>query len=161
MCRNNRKIYRRLVCKFLLALIVILGSSIVGFSQIPESDESVIVVPEQTMEVVVRRILVWSFKPRKRPTVIYLAEQGIKQSWLPTIKNIEFRLLSNDEIQEKDSKVHFFTKPDLLKNTYDIGFAFGNPNCEYFGAEWHFRIVREKVRLWQGGGFGGSCGSSS
>lgn len=161
MCRNNKEIYKRNVGRFLLALIIILSFSSIGFTQTTESGETVVVVPEQVMKQVVRRVLVWSFKSRKKPTVIYLAEQGIKQSWLPTIKNIGFRLVPDEEIQEKDLKVHFFTKPDLSKNTYDIGFVYGNPNCEYLGAHWHFRISKKKVRLWQSGGVGGSCGSSS
>ncbi len=160
MRRNYRKTCNQLACRLLFALILIYSFSFVGFAQTEDSEETpVAVVPEQAMEQVVRRILVWSFKPKNKPTVIYLAEQRIKQSWLPTIKNIEFRLLSIEEIQQKDLKVHFFTKPDLSRNTYDIGFAFGDPTCEYLGANWHFRISKQKVRLWQNGGVGGGCSS--
>lgn len=159
MRRNCREIFKQLVRRFLFALILISSFSVLGLAQTEESNETSVVVPEQAMEQVVRRVLVWSFKPRNNPTVIYLAEQGIKQSWLPTIKNIEFRLLSIDEIQEKDLKAHFFTKPDLSGNTYNIGFAFGDPTCEYLGINWHFRISRQKVRLWQNGGVGGGCSS--
>lgn len=138
--------------------MLILSFITIGSSQTSESDEtSDINVSEQAMEQVVRRVLVWSFKPRNKPTVVYLAEQGIKQSWLPTIKNIEFRLLSIGETQQKDLKVHFFTKPNLSIITYDIGFAFGDPTCEYQGENWHFRISKQKIRLWQNGGVGGLC----
>ena len=134
--------------------------SFVSFTQTEDSEETPVVVPEQAMEQLVRRVLIWSFKTRNKPTVIYLAEQGIKQSWLPAIKNIEFRLLTIEEIQQKDLKVHFFTKPDLSGNTYNIGFAFGDPTCEYLGENWHFRISKQKVKLWQNGGVGGGCGGS-
>ncbi len=160
MRRNVRETCQQFTFRLLFALVLISGFSIIGFAQTIESEEPPdLVVPEQAMEQVVRRVLVWSFKPRNKPTVIYLAEKGIKQSWLPTIKNIEFRLLSIEEIHQKDLKVHFFTKPDLLGNTYDIGFAFGDPTCEYLGVYWHFRISKQKVRLWQNGGVGGGCSS--
>lgn len=148
--------------KLIFSLMVILSFLTIGSSQTLKSNEtSDVIVPEQTMEQVVRRVLVWSFKPRNKPTVVYLAEQGIKQSWLPTIKNIEFRLLSIGEIQQKDLKVYFFTEPDLSVIIYNIGFAFGDPTCEYQGENWHFRISKQKIRLWQNGGVGGVCGSSS
>jgi len=144
----------------LFTLILIPAFSFTGFGQTEESDDKPVVVPEYAMEQVVRRVLTYSFKPRNKPTIMYLAEQEIKQSWLPTIKNIEFRLLSIEEIHQKDMNVHFFTKPDLSENTYDIGFAFGDPTCKYSGVNWSFRISKQKIRLWQNGGVGGGCYSS-
>jgi len=158
MRRNDRETSKQIAFRLLFALVLISSFSIIGFGQTLESEEPPdVIVPEQAMEQVVRRVLVWSFKPRNKPTVIYLAEQGIKPSWLPMIENIEFRLLSIEEIQQKDLKVHFFTKPDRSGNTYDIGFAFGDPTCDYSGENWHFRISKQKVRLWQNGGVGGLC----
>jgi hypothetical protein len=159
--RNTRKFCKNVALRLLVTFVLLFSFSIFAFAQTEESEEqSEIVIPEQKMKQVVRRVLIWSFKPRNKPTVIYLAEQGIKQFWLPTIKNIEFRLLSIQEIQQKDLKVHFFTKSDLSGNTYNIGFAFGDPTCEYLGIYWHFRISKQKVKLWQNGGVGGGCGGS-
>jgi hypothetical protein len=161
MRRNIRKICKHITLGLPLTLVLIFSFSMFAFAQTVESEEQPeIVVPEQAMEQVVQRVLVYAFKPRTKPTVIYLAEQGIKQSWLPTIKDIEFRLLSIEEIQQKELNVYFFTKPDLSGNTYDIGFAFGDPTCKYLGVNWHFRISKQKIKLWQNGGVGGGCGGS-
>lgn len=151
------KIMRETVFRFLIALILISSFSFVGFAQTDDTEETPILIPNEAMEQVVRRVLVWSFKPRNKPTLIYLGEQRIKQSWLPTIKNIEFRLLSAEEIERKNLEVYFFTEPELSGKTYSIGFAFGTPNCNYLGDYWHFRISNQKVRLWQNGGVGGGC----
>ena len=161
MPQNYREIYKQIAFKFLFALVLISNFSFVGFAQTEDSEETSVSIPEQATEQVVRRVLIWSFKPRNKLTVVYLAEQRIKQSWLPRIKNIEFRLLSIEKIQQKDLKVHFFTEPELSGNIYSIGFAFGDPTCEYLGTYWHFRIANQKIRLWQNGGVGGGCGSSS
>ncbi len=160
MFRNYCEVNKQLARSVLFASILICSFSIVGFSQTVEANEMAVVVPDHAMEQVVRRVLVWSFKPRNKPTFIYLADQRIKQSWLPAVKNIEFRLLSSDEIEQKNLKVYFFTKPELLGETYNIGFAFGSPNCDYRGAFWHFRISRQKVRLDQNGSVGGGCSGS-
>lgn len=158
MRRNGRKTFRRFALRLLFALIIISGFSIIGFAQTEESEEpSEVIVPEHAMEQVVRRVLVWSFKPRIKPTVVYLAERGIRRSWLPTIKNIEFRLLPIEEIQQKNLKVHFFTVPDFSENKYSVGFAFGEPNCEFLGENWCFRISNQTVKLWLCGGVGGGC----
>lgn len=150
--------YQRTGLRLLMAPIFIFAFSTSAFAQNVQSE---VTVPEQAMEQVVRRILIWSFKPRKKPTVVYVADQGIKDSWLPKIENIEFRLLPIEQIQKNDLKVHFFTEPDLSGNTYGIGFAFGDPSCEYSGNNWQFRITKQRVKLWLSGGVGGGCGSSS
>ena len=162
MRRIGSEIFKQIILRSLLALVLISGFSIIGFAQGEESEElPQVIVPEQAMEQVVRRVLVWSFKPRNKATVIYLAEQRIKQSWLPKIKNIEFRLMSANEIEEKTLEVYFFTEPELLGKKYGIGFVFGDPACEYLGDYWHFRISEEKVRLWHYGGTSRGCVSSS
>ncbi len=139
-------------------LMLILSFSTTSSSQTLEPDVS---VPEQVMEKVVRRVLVWSFKPRSKPTVIYLAEQGIRKAWLPKIKNIEFRLLSDKEIEQKNLKVYFFTKPDYWRNNYNVGFAFGEPHCVFTGTNWRFSFSKQRVKLWQKYGVGGGCGGGN
>ncbi len=152
----------KVALKLLSLLILLFSFSIICVGQTAESDEpSNVIVPEQTMKQVVRKVLVLNFKPENKPKVIYLAKQGLQQSWLLPIKNIKFRLLSSEEIQQKDLNVYFFTKPERLGNTYNIGFAFGEPNCKYQGASWHFRISKQQVRLWQSGGIGGGCAGGS
>ncbi len=148
--------------RLLFALVLVSNFSIIGLGQTSESAEPPdVIVPERAMEQVVRRVLIWSFKPRNKPTVIYLAEQNIKQSWLPTIKNIEFRLLSDEKIQQKDLKLYFFTKPNYWRNSYNVGFAFGEPHCVFTGTNWRFRTSKQRVKLWQKYGVGGECGSGN
>ncbi|MEO7673062.1 MAG: hypothetical protein ABIU09_03170 [Pyrinomonadaceae bacterium] len=148
--------------RIILRLIMILVFHLIGVGQTVDADESSgVVVPDQAMEQIVRRILIWSFKPRNKSKVVYLAEEGLQRSWLPAINNVEFRFLANEEIQQKGLQVHFFTKPQRSANNYNIGFAFGDPSCHYWGKNWHFRISKEKVRLWQNGGVRGGCGRSS
>jgi hypothetical protein len=158
MSRNYREARRELARRFLFALILIFSFSLAGFAQTEESDETPVVIPEQAMEQVVRRILTWYFKPRSKPKIIYLSEQGLKKSWLPQIKDVEFRLLSETEIAEKEG-VYFFTKIEKRPgNKFYIGFAFGDPGCSYAGDSWNFRISKQKVKLWQPDeGFGGGC----
>ena len=98
--------------------------------------------PENVMREVVRRILIYKFKPANNRKVIYLSKEGIEQSWLPLIPNVEFRLLSGEELQDRDGSVYFFSKPELSKQTYAINFAFGNPDCDYLGEGWRFRTSK-------------------
>lgn len=145
--------------KFFFSLMLIFSFSAISFGQtVEESDAPPVVVPEQAMEQVVRRILVWSFKPRKQKKIIYLAAQGIQKSWLPTIKNIEFRLLSDEEVRQRKEGVYFFTKPECSENEYSIVLAFGDPNCNYLGNSWYFRITNQRVRLRRPGNAAGGCG---
>jgi len=146
---NAKQTYHQFALKILFSLLLIFSFSIIGFGQTEESEESPAVqVPEQAMKQVVRRILVWYFKPRKQSKTIYLAAQDIQKSWLPKIKNIEFEFLSGKEIKENNSDVYFFTEPEKSGNKFDVGFAFGNPDCNNDGEIWHFRISKQKVRLW-------------
>lgn len=160
MPQNYRAFRKTSGRRALFALILIFGFSLVGFAQPEEADETPVSVPEQAMEQVVRRILTWYFKPRSKPKIIYLSEQpqGLKKSWLPQIKGVEFRLLSETEVAEKEG-VYFFTELEKRpKNRFYIGFAFGSLNCTYTGDSWNFRISKQKVKLWQPDkGFGGGC----
>ncbi len=146
--------------KLLFSLILILSFSIISFAQEVESKELPnVVVPNQAMEQVVRRVLIWSFKPRKQSKIIYLAEQGLEKSWLPSIKNIDFKLLSIEDIHQRKISVYFFTKPERAGNEFNIGFGFGNADCESSGDGWVFRISKQRIKLWQNGFFSSSCNS--
>ncbi|MEP6900182.1 MAG: hypothetical protein ABJA66_00445 [Actinomycetota bacterium] len=161
MKREDQRICKPLVFKFLFALMLIFSFSIMSFGQTLESDESSVVnVPEQFMKQVVRRILVWSFKPRSQPKVIFLSKAGIKKSWLPKIKNIEFRLLSDGEYKQRNEWIYFFTETEVSEGKYQIGFGLGDYQCNSTGDSWYFRITKQKVRIWQNGSFGSGCGGS-
>ena len=147
---------RSAVFSLIFVLTLILNFAPVVSSQTPEFDVD---VPEQVMQQVVRRVLVYSFKPRSKPMVVSIAEQGIKSSWLPKIKNVEFRLLSDEEIQRRDLELYFFTKPNYWRNKHNIGFAFGEPHCVFSGNNWRFSFQNQQVKLWQKYGVGGGCSS--
>lgn len=148
--------------RLLIILIIILASVSVGNAQqtVTENTSSN-PVSDETMRQVVRRILAYRFKPVRKKKVIYLAKKGIETSWLPQIQNIEFRLLSEEEIEDRDvEEIYFFTEPQQSNKTYEIGLAYGDPDCGYVGDTWKFRIIATQVRLWKDGGFGGGCGGS-
>lgn len=107
---------------------------------------------------IVRRILLFKFKSSKRQKVVYLAKGDIDSSWLPKIPNIEFRLLSDEELEDRETGVYFFTEPELTKKSYSINFGFGDPECDYTGGGWNFRITKNRLRLWYVGEIGGGCG---
>ncbi len=149
--------------KFLSFLIIIFSfSSLINAQESEES--SVVSVPESAMQEIVRRILIYNFKSRIQEKTIYLRQKGIKQDWLPKIENVEFQLLTEEEIEDKGVEVYFFTEPEKSNATYEIGFAYGDPSCHYLGKNsWKFRISNSKVRLWvlhNEYGFGGGCVSS-
>lgn len=149
--------------KLLLFFIIIFSLSITVFGQ-NNGDEksSVVSVPENVMQEVVRRILIYQFKPLTKKKVIFIAKKEIKREWLPKIQNVEFHLLTDEEVEDSGNDVYFFTEPELSKRTYEIGFAYDDPNCEYIGDTWRFRISKNRIRLWlTNGGIGGGCGSSS
>ncbi len=163
MRRNDKQTRKQIALRFLSVLILLFSFSTITFGQTEEPDEPVsVVVSDQAMEQVVQRILVWNFKPRKQKKIVYLAEKGLQKSWLPKIEGIEFRLLSEAEVAKKES-VHFFTKLEKHSpSKYHIGFAFGDPTCDYIGNSWYFRISKEKVRLWKPNeGFGAGCARDS
>lgn len=148
--------------KLLSAIIVILCLSLFASGQGIESKNNSVIAPsEKAMEEVVGRILIYNFKPANRPSTIYLSREGITESWLPPIKNIEFQLLSDEAIQDREQGVYFFTKPQSSKEKYDISFAFGDPDCKYFGDEWRFYESENKVKLWRVVEILGFCSGST
>jgi hypothetical protein len=77
--------------KYLFLIAFTLVASTAAQDQAGEvSDEPPLIVPVYGIEQVVPRILIWSFKPRNKPRIIYLSEKGIDPAWLPRIKNIDF-----------------------------------------------------------------------
>ena len=126
--------------------------------ELKANDPSRPLISSNVKQEIVRRILIFKFKPSKDQKIVYLAKRDIEPSWLPKISNIEFRLLSDEEVQDRDKGIFFFTEPELTKETYSISFAFGDPDCDYTGGGWDFRITKNKLRLWYVGEIGGGCG---
>lgn len=145
----------KIVFVLLIALVL---PGIARGQETESSESSKIEIPENIRQEIVRRILVFKFKPSKRQKVINLASQGVDPSRLPKIANVQFKLLSAEEIEDGGAEVYFFTDPALERNTYSIGFAFGDPDCDYTGDSWNFRISNNKLKLWYAGQTGGGCG---
>jgi hypothetical protein len=136
-------------------LIVLLGATFTLFAQ----DEDVApTISEATFREVVQRILVYKFRPRKVERVVLLGGKEIKESWLPKINGVKFRLLTEGEVEDLGRDVFFFTQPTLEKGTYEIALGFGNPHCDYVGDGWSFRVTKTRTRLWPVGSVGGGCG---
>lgn len=142
--------------KFVFVLLLIF-SGIAAGQETQKGESSKIEIPESIKQEIVRRILIFKFKPSKLQKIIYLASEGINPTWLPKITNTEFKLLSDEEIEDGEREVYFFIAPELENKNYSIGFAFGTPKCSYIGDEWNFRITNNKLRLWYATGIGGFC----
>ncbi len=143
---------------FAIFLIALVFSGIAKAQESESKEISQISIPENIKQEIVRRILVFKFKPAKRPKVINLAKKDIDPSWLPKISNIEFRLLSDEEVEDSKTDIYFFTEPTLEQNTYSFGFVFG-AKCSYTGDYWNFRFTNNRLRLWHAGEMGGGCGT--
>ena len=78
MRRNDKKTSKRIAFRLVFTFALTFGFSIIAFGQTQEFEETPdIIVPEQAMEQIVRRVLVWSFKPRSKPTIIYADDATI------------------------------------------------------------------------------------
>lgn len=140
-----------------ILLLSISFSPIVRGQELKDSEPSPPLISSVVKREVVSRILIFKFKPSNGQKVIYLAKGDIDSSWLPKIPNVEFRLLSDKEVEDRETGVYFFTEPELTRKTYSISFAFGDPRCGYTGGGWDFRIAKNRLRLWYVGEVGGGC----
>jgi hypothetical protein len=156
---KQRGIWRDVVNGCLLTLLLTLVPLKISFAQaVGPASFSDIAAPNQAMERAVPRILGWYFRPSRRPKVIYLAGDDIRTSWLPHVKNIEFRLLSSEEVRQRDEEVYFFTAAESTGGSFRIGFAYGTPGCVHVGDTWQLRISKKRIRLWRdGGSIAGGC----
>lgn len=147
--KSQKKTNNCYTLKILFSLVLILNFSTVGFSQTLKSDRTpAVIVPEQVMKQVVRKVLIWYFKPRNQRKVIYLSARGLQQSWLPEIKGIKFQLLSKQETNSEEY-YSFTDVEERLKGKFNISFSYGCQSCGYYGDVWHFRILKQSVTLWK------------
>lgn len=145
-----KKTCHHVALKLLFALMLMFSFSMIGFGQTVKTDKTAVLnVSEKIMQQVVRGVLIGTFTPQNEPSVVYLYEKRTKKSWLPKIKNIEFRLLSDEEFEQRTEGAFFFTEPELLEGKYKIGFVFGR-KCGAGGNSWYFRISKQKLKLWKG-----------
>lgn len=130
MLRIHKQICKQSVGKILFTLMLIFGFSIIGLAQTSAA------VSEQSMKQVVYELLIRYFKPKDKPKTIYLSDrQGLKKSWLPKIKNVNFQLLTDEEFKQKNSGVYFFSAPEFSDDEYTIGFLYGDYECSARGEQ--------------------------
>jgi hypothetical protein len=115
------------------------------------------------MEQVVRRVLTWSFKPQKVRKTVLLYDEGIQPSWLPTIKNVDFELVSFDQLDERPGGIYHLSPVCVSRGRFVFELAFGDPvSGGTLGKEgtsnWAFRVSKQKGRLWQNTRFPYGCG---
>ncbi len=142
------------------ALIFCFAFAAIG--QVPETDETPrVVIPPTAKAQIVKRILIWYFKPRNQKKIITVVGDGFERSWMPEIKGIEFRLLTEEEAFKGNESVYIFRDIEKLKGgRYEIGFGFGSAGGGYEGDLWSFRFSKGKLSLWKQGNAGwGSSGA--
>lgn len=142
--------------KLLLSLLLVLILSTTGFSQTPKSNEESAVIPEQVMEHIVRKVLIHYFKPTTRIKAVLLSRDGIKQSWLPKIKGIDFQLVDTQQERHRLTNHYKFENPFGDQNS--IGFGYGSGGSGYSGDTWKFRTSKQSVKIWKDRNGWGSSG---
>ena len=158
MHSKNRKFYRYILCALMLVSLLSPTAPAQTSNASATGEALEVSISDEALAEVAGRILRWYFAPRKVPAKIDLVAGSIKKEWLPQIKNIEFRLLSDAEI-ETGRETFFFTEPEFTGGRYEIGFGHGTPRCNTRVETWYFRTTQtQKVRLWKRpDGFGSGC----
>ena len=157
---------KRLATLTLITAVVLLSLSSFSAAQRPAE------LTDDVLKQLVDRILRYEIKPSEIPRVVYisaatgyLARDGddstfvlipIRQEWLPSIRNVEFKLHEFKDEESDDTAGYEFNSVERAKNRYEIKVAYGN--LGYGGGKgktWAFRIRRGKLRLWpeKNGGF--------
>gem|GEM_PF-2781995 len=137
-------------------------SSITAAGQV-SSDEENVALPDPVMQQVVSRILRWQFKPADRPRSVPVSERGIKREWLPSIRNISFRLASDNDALKAKKGVFLFEGLQRVGRHYSINVGWGDLECSGSGDVWKFRVEKDdNVRLWRARdqGWGRGCGGT-
>ncbi|HMM78647.1 MAG TPA: hypothetical protein PKC65_01370 [Pyrinomonadaceae bacterium] len=154
--------------RFFLLSVMVLALTTLAVGQDNDNETSKFAeVPEVVLRDVIRRVLIFQFKPVATKKTVMLANQiymrqprsstfavTIDPSWLPKIRNVEFQLLNAPQ----DEDVFFFKEWEgAMPNTFLILFGHGNPECTYSGNLWVFRVGKYKSKLWLSGGAGAGC----
>ena len=135
----------------LLTFLISFLSASMGIGQSLDTSESDPILPDNVMEQVVRRVLYSYFKPGDRKRVVLLDSRHVRNSWLPKIRGIEFKLLDSSD-PKSYLKYHFefeflwFNESaERSKGKYDIGFGYGCPCAGYEGDTWHLTVKNETL----------------
>ena len=144
--------------KFATIIAVILFAAVRPSVAQEDLDEPVI-LPEAVMQQVVSRIIRWNFRPGTKPRTVPIADLVIKPEWLPSISNITFQTVSENDVVNYEKGVFFFRPVERDGTAYTINFGRGDLACDADGETWKFIVRDSKVRLWRTGhGWGQACG---
>jgi hypothetical protein len=150
---------RKNISVLILACVL---SSITVAGQV-SSDEEKVALPDSVMQQVVSRILRWQFKPADQSRSVPISEREIKREWLPSIRNISFRLASDNDALKEKKGVFLFEGLQRVGRHYSINVGWGDFECSGSGDVWEFRVEKDhNVRLWRARdqGWGRGCGGN-
>ena len=154
--------------RFFLLSVMVLALTTLAVGQDNDNETSKFAeVPEVVLRDVIRRVLIFQFKPVPKKKTVMLANKiymrqprsstfavTIDSSWLPKIRKVEFQLLNAPQ----DEDVFFFKEWEGAEpNTFQILFGHGNPECTYSGSLWAFRVGKDRSKLCLSGGAGAGC----
>lgn len=104
-------------------------------------------IPESVMRRVVDRVVRYYFKPHREPKKIYISERNIKEKWLPKIRNIEFVILKDDQLEDKP-KGYIFREVNR-GDRYSFLFGFGDltPGGYLSGSVWFAEPTKRGLNI--------------
>ncbi|HEV7698691.1 MAG TPA: hypothetical protein VGO43_00535 [Pyrinomonadaceae bacterium] len=122
-----------------------------------EGQEREVVLPRGVMKQVVSHIVTFYIKSAPRRRSIYVSSDLVKAAWLPTLRNVRFRMVAETPNGYPRS-VQFFTNLRKAGRQYSIVYAYGDPDCQARGDVWHFRVVHGTVvSLHRHNRYGSAC----
>jgi len=119
---------------------------------------------EHEMATLVWDILLSEFDHLATPTQIRLSMRGLNVAWIPAIPNVEFLLLSDDDVSESDRSCkpyYFFDSFERAGRRMKASFGRGT-RCNSDGKIYSFRykhgrLGRDRRGLGAFGRFGSHC----
>lgn len=146
----------------LIAVFAFFIAAPAGFGQGADDGAAFVetAVPDHVMKAVVQRMVSWYFKPSDMPRKVYFSDQLIRREWLPNIKNIEFVVLTPEEISKRGVKVNFFASVEVREGIFKVKYGVGD-GCSASGGVWYFWVWSDRLRLWksENEGWGSGCGN--
>lgn len=140
----------------ILPLVVMLLASPL-MAQDDNDEPQTVSLPDETMERVVRQVVVSHFRSYRGDRKVFFSDQNIKAEWLPKMRSVEF-VVNNDH----EGDVHFFNEVMRVEGGYEVQFGWGDPDCSATGDTYRIEINGHDVLVTKvAGGWGSGCGRSS
>ncbi|HUR98169.1 MAG TPA: hypothetical protein VMZ26_08920 [Pyrinomonadaceae bacterium] len=157
-----KSVVRRTSSPLFASALLILAAACGAVAQESLDKDKTVVLPDSVMRQVVGRIARWHFKPGRAPRTVPVAETSIKREWLPTIPNVTFQFVSENDAVNYEKGVFFVQPVKLDGRAYSVNAGWGDFQCEASGQTWKFTTNDNRVRLWPTGlGWGQGCGGDA